>query len=711
MRNEMAAALFMVALSAIGDVGDGRDVQRPERASLPRAAGSQAQPLVASGNSTWIGAWIDSRGGGQELYGTTVTRDGEVVNLLGVNIAYPDHDVQFPAIAWNGSAYVATWRSDYKLRMMRVSERGERLDPEPRTVFDELLDLRPLAIGSNGDGVVVAALRRVSGRFSIELAAFDRNGLPVATSTIHSSDVFGLSLVPTRSGFTLFALDGSKKLQGWSLDSRARLQATQPAEIEGEFPWGFRAVTSRDRVLITWTSPLDRIVHGMLGDGATFGEPFAIATAGAFDYGVTGDDSGFLVAFGRETGRIPVPPAGDVLVGPQPTFDLDSVQISRAGVVSAVRPLVAAPDSQISPSVARAGGKTFALFLESLVDRGQPKVAAAIGADGTLATPLTIALSERAQHNPAIASGDTGDLIVYREEPDNALESVVVARLGSRRVTVSPPGNNYFQPAVAWNHGHFLVTWSDRWQVFGRFLDRHGNIEGEPFTITPSSDIYTHPAIASSDEGFIIAWASARQILSRNEQQIHFARIDDRGGVTQISGLVESNGTLRSSELALARSGNLYVLGWTSYYNVELATLAFNTTSMLVVSRTTTAGRPWEAPAVDCNSSSCRTAGRDDYGRLFVSSLAGGGKSRNVYGTDVRILLDSLGRATLLFKLDDQLSTWQPEPDVVSPRFTAHLIGPYAAALNHDGEIVVAYEAPVAAAGGVTRIQVAHFLP
>jgi hypothetical protein len=712
MRNVMAATLLVLALPLAGDVIDAHELRRPERAMLPRAAGSQLQPVVASGSSTWLGAWIDTRGGGQELYGTTVTRDGIVVNPLGINIAYPDYDVQFPAIAWDGSAYVAIWRSDYKLRMMRVSERGERLDPEPRTVFDELLDVRPLAIASKENGVVVAALRRVSGRYSIELAAFDRNGLPVATSKVPSYDVFGLSLAPTRTGFTLFALDGSKKLQGWSLDARAQLQATQPVSIDGEFPWGFRSATSRDRVLITWMTPLDHFVRGMLGDGTTFGDPFIFAKNGDYDYALSGDDEGFDVAFGRETGRIEVPPAGDLLVQPQPTFDLDSVELSREGVVSAVRPLVAGPDSEISPALARAGGRTFVLYRESLVKEASPKIAAAIAADRALAAPLSIALSQRAQHRPAIASGDEGDLVVYREEPDNAFKGVIVARMGTRRAIVSGVEGNHSQPSVAWNHGHFLVTWIEAYQLLGRFVDRHGNVEGEPFSITLSSDVYTHPAIAPADDGFLIAWASARQILGRDEQQIAFAHIDDRGGVRRISGLVESHGTLRSSELAFVRSGSLYVLGWTSYFTVELATIAFNATSMLTLNRTTTAGRPWEGPAVDCNSSSCQTAGLDDRSRIFVSSLAGGsGQSRYLPATDVHILLDSLGRATLLYKSFDQFGTWQPETDIVTPRFSAHILGPYAASIDRDGAIVVAYEAPVEAAGGVTRIQVARFLP
>ncbi len=94
-------------------------------------------PAVAADGNNWLVAWIDPRLGGGEtrVFGTRVSRDGEVLDPQGVQLSFfTGRQWTQPAICWNGTHYLVAWDHD-----TRQDESwhicGTRVTPEA-TVLD-----------------------------------------------------------------------------------------------------------------------------------------------------------------------------------------------------------------------------------------------------------------------------------------------------------------------------------------------------------------------------------------------------------------------------------------------------------------------------------------------------------------------------------------------------------------------------------------------
>jgi MYXO-CTERM domain-containing protein len=146
-------------------------------------------PAVASNGDSFLTIWSDSRlGGNNGVYGTVVARDGTVV-AKGLPISqsgqfYPN--VGPPALAWNGSKYLAAWARHPGLGLTLISS-------DARSTTDLMTNATAYygpAVASNGSGYLVVwtdvrnlvsdiYMTRVDGAGTV----LDGDGVKIATAS------------------------------------------------------------------------------------------------------------------------------------------------------------------------------------------------------------------------------------------------------------------------------------------------------------------------------------------------------------------------------------------------------------------------------------------------------------------------------------------------------------------------------------------------
>ncbi len=104
----------------------------PQGFPICQASGGKEYPRVAGGDSCWFVVWGDHRTG-TNVFGTRVSFDGEVLDPEGLAIAPGAGSQKLPDVAWNGSVFLAVWKSDehgtWTTCGARVDAAGHILDP------------------------------------------------------------------------------------------------------------------------------------------------------------------------------------------------------------------------------------------------------------------------------------------------------------------------------------------------------------------------------------------------------------------------------------------------------------------------------------------------------------------------------------------------------------------------------------------------------
>src|SRR5262245_56649573 len=76
----------------------------PVSVAMPgTAAGSQGTPQLAPSVECRCAAWLDGREGGTAVYGARIDAAGNVLDPMGVRLAY---GYSLQSVAWNGEAFV-----------------------------------------------------------------------------------------------------------------------------------------------------------------------------------------------------------------------------------------------------------------------------------------------------------------------------------------------------------------------------------------------------------------------------------------------------------------------------------------------------------------------------------------------------------------------------------------------------------------------------
>jgi phosphoribosylformylglycinamidine (FGAM) synthase PurS component len=121
--------IYGARVSKAGSVVDATGI------AISTAVDYQYVPAVAFGGANYLAVWQDGRSGsGYDIYGARVSVGGTVVDASGIAISTAAKDQCDPAIAFDGTDYLAVWRdirsaSSYDIYGARVSAAGSVLDP------------------------------------------------------------------------------------------------------------------------------------------------------------------------------------------------------------------------------------------------------------------------------------------------------------------------------------------------------------------------------------------------------------------------------------------------------------------------------------------------------------------------------------------------------------------------------------------------------
>ncbi len=71
---------------------------------------NEGLPAVGYDGSRYFVAWDDWRGGGWDIYGARVAKDGNVIDSAGIVVSFAATDQRYPSVAFDSTNYLAVWQ-------------------------------------------------------------------------------------------------------------------------------------------------------------------------------------------------------------------------------------------------------------------------------------------------------------------------------------------------------------------------------------------------------------------------------------------------------------------------------------------------------------------------------------------------------------------------------------------------------------------------
>ncbi|MGZ8779580.1 MAG: hypothetical protein ACXW31_06635 [Thermoanaerobaculia bacterium] len=139
--------------------------------SVPGAAPLlRGSPSTASNGDSFFVVWSDSRSGSGAIIGTRVTREGRIVDPLGIRIAMVPGFTAAPQVVWDGTAYLVVWTagdwSSRDLYAARISLDGGMV-MMPRVIAEDAWTGDGRYVASNGSVSVIAYFHDSSARVAV----------------------------------------------------------------------------------------------------------------------------------------------------------------------------------------------------------------------------------------------------------------------------------------------------------------------------------------------------------------------------------------------------------------------------------------------------------------------------------------------------------------------------------------------------------------
>jgi phosphoribosylformylglycinamidine (FGAM) synthase PurS component len=130
--------------------------------AISSAEDCQWSPKLAFDGANFFAAWEDFRSSeDDDIYGARVTRQGVVLDSMGVVIAEAANDQRSPALAYDGENFLAVWEEhrsgkDHDIYGARVTPQGAMLDPAGFVISEAANDQLSPAVGFDGANFLVA---------------------------------------------------------------------------------------------------------------------------------------------------------------------------------------------------------------------------------------------------------------------------------------------------------------------------------------------------------------------------------------------------------------------------------------------------------------------------------------------------------------------------------------------------------------------------
>jgi hypothetical protein len=187
---------------------------------IPISVGDQAQEqtALAFDGSNYFAVWADQRAGScGDVYGARITQSGTVLDATGKLLSTPGCGASEPAVAFDGTNYLVTWRRDDKILATRVSRNGDPLDPTWSVLTASVVDAAP-AIAFDGTSYLVVWHDHRDGCCDVYGARVSTGGVVLEPGG------FLISAAPNHQKWPALAFDGTNYLVAWQ-DRRFTLRS------------------------------------------------------------------------------------------------------------------------------------------------------------------------------------------------------------------------------------------------------------------------------------------------------------------------------------------------------------------------------------------------------------------------------------------------------------------------------------------------------
>jgi hypothetical protein len=497
---------------------------------IAAAPSLQHSPEIALGVDEALVVWVDLRGGPDtDIYGSRITRDGEVLDSAGIAIATSSWYEFDARVTFDGTQYLVVWTDAVahgNVLAGRVATDGTVIDPlgffisqggeyagSPAVTFDGLRNV-----------VAWSDVRAGMADQSVSVARVDGNGMVLDPQGIPVSNAASSQKLPDA------AFDGTEFLVVWG-EARAGI-----SDIYG--------------VRLT---PEGAVVDST---GIRISPPNGDQAYAALAHGL----SNFLVVW--EDGRFRERDVCGARV------DHDGVVLDTAGIL-----ISGPPWEQCAPAVG-SDGTDFLVAWQDFRNSSYDIYCARVSWTGLVLDTAGVAVctTSGARVTPAVAYNGT-DYLVLWEYQDVGIREIHGARVNRQGIVLDPAGFIVSatagvgeQPAAASDGDNFLVVWSD-WQdgdrdIYGARVTATGTVlDTAGIEICSAPGTQDRPAVEYDGTNFLVVWQDQRD----GERDLYGARVTPEGTILDTFTVITQPGY--QVDPVLARNGGSKMLlaysGWT----------------------------------------------------------------------------------------------------------------------------------------------------
>jgi hypothetical protein len=546
------------------------------------APGSQGSSSVAFGDSMFVVAWDDVRDGSRStIYAARITESGVLLDTNGFQVMTP-HDAQaLPSVAYDGTNFLVSWQEgpvlNCNILAARITPTGVVLDTAALCVSNAARDQsRPRAVFADSVYFITWEDER-TGMSDAYCARVTPAGQLVDTAGIRVAVDSGPKLTPAlavgadqllvswqcgRNDSTPHGIDGSRiSTSGVVLDSVSFLiganlrkkytRQDSASAVFGDSSW-----------LVVWTDYRPDTLHTgiyslrLARDGSPLDRAAIRVSSG------DGDDRSPRAAFDGSNYLIVWTDSSSA------RCDIHGRRLSLSGVLldTSDVPIASSGNREGSPAVVY-DGSDFLVLWQELMSDGFHICGRRVSSEGVVLDTQRIIISvEPGGVSPAVASGDSWNLVVWRDSSGSSSEVEAVRVTHAGVVLDSPPTTLSYglgrcrNPAVARAGEQYFVVWIDRpnsrdallgvtlrWAGQHPETTRAAVYQGQPW---PGP-----PAVAFNGRDYIVAWRwTDVKIAARG------ARVSQSGAVMEFFDVLAGNKDYYMGGLAAGPDSTMLVV-------------------------------------------------------------------------------------------------------------------------------------------------------
>ncbi len=516
------AAIWGARISTSGELLDTASIL------ISVADHDRIRPRVASDGLNFLVVWQDNRFEWPlhyDIWGARVSMSGTVLDTAGVVVTPGEPAGESPAIANDGTNYLAVWNDDGEVRGSRVNGSGAVLDPNG------------IDIWTDGDCIGIP-----------DVCYGDVNYFVAWQDEQEDMDIYGARV----------SVSGSVLDPEGIVVSEALTDQVEPA-----------AVFDGANFLTAWGDERCDTLQDIYG--ARVGQS-----------GVVLDPAGLPLATSVVVQATPALSSnghGSFLVWEEGTSwqsDIRGARVTQTGVADTNGTLVSmAASNQGYPAIDFDGLNYLVVWRDN---RGEDESADVYGmrvsASGIPLDPpgITVCTADSSQRFPALAFGGVNYLVVWHD-----YRSIPVRIYGARVApdgTVLDPGGiaispcdstKNYHPAVVHDGTNYLVVWDGQdqgsWDIIGGRVSGNGVVlDSNGILIATDNRDQRYPALAVGDWNSLVVWQE--RVRTYAYYDIYGARVLPDGTVADTVALAIAQGEDDQDRPDLAFDGTNYLVVW-----------------------------------------------------------------------------------------------------------------------------------------------------